>query len=365
MKELQIEKNEVLNVTIDWKEIPRVKLANLPTKLEEMNKLTEKLNGPQLYIKRDDETGLAFGGNKVRKLEFILADAIQQGAEIIITSGGAQTNHGRLTAAAAVKLGLKPVIVLTDMEPDEYKGNLLLDYLLGTELHFVYGDPNLPKVERAMQSRLKGNEKVEEIREYYEKKGKKCYVVPRGGRSIQGTLGYLLATLEIYEQVINQQLNIDYIVTPTGSTSTLGSLLIGSKLFNTGIKPIGISVSRGAEEIKDLVMEQIELVVNHFNLNISIDREEIVVFDDYIGPGYAIPSESGIEAIKLLSSTESIFVDQNYTGKAMAGLIDLVRKKYFTENHSVLFLHTGGNPALFSIEDQLLRINSESAINSI
>lgn len=336
-----------------WDKIPRIKLANLPTKLEPMKKLTEILDGPQLLIKRDDETGLAFGGNKVRKLEFIIADALAKKADIVITSGAVQTNHGRLTAAATVKAGLKPVLVLTNEEPDKYEGNLLVDYLLGAEIHFV-GVEHADFKERHRQSRIKGEEKVAELKAHYESLGKKVFVVPRGGRSIQGTLGYVLGSLEIYEQIICSQTKLDYIVTGVGSTSTFGGLILGNKLFNTGIKIIGISVSRKAEEIKDLIIEQVEETIEHFGLNVQISREEILVHDAYVGDGYAVPTAAGIEAIKLLGKTESVFLDHIYTGKAMAGLIDLVKRGYFTNEDSVAFLHTGGNPALFSLDEKIL-----------
>jgi D-cysteine desulfhydrase family pyridoxal phosphate-dependent enzyme len=336
---------------MNWNEIPRYRLASLPTKIDHLDRLSKDLNGPNIYLKRDDETGLAFGGNKVRKLEFIIADALQKKADVIITSGGVQTNHGRLTVAAAVKTGIKPVLVLTNNEPAEYEGNLLLDKLLGAEIHFVYpADENLTNEEAHKKARIMGEEKVKELKEQYEKEGKTVYIVPRGGRSIPGTIGYCLATLEIYQQMIESQNNMDYIVTSVGSSSTLGGLIIGNKLFNTNTKIIGISVSRNAGDIKKLVLEQAESFIKHFNLNISVSEEDIIVFDSYIGNGYAIPTEKGIQAIKTLSSKESVFLDQTYTGKGMSGLIDLIERGYFKKEDNVLFIHTGGSPALFSLE---------------
>src|SRR5699024_233293 len=212
---------------MNWNKVERYQLANLPTKIDFLKGLTKKMDGPNLYLKRDDETGLAFGGNKVRKLEFIIGDALQKKSDVIITSGGIQTNHGRLTVAAAVKAGLKPVLVITGSEPDEYKGNLLLDKLLGADIYFVYpNDKNMTYEEAHEKARILGEEKVKELKDKYEQEGKKVYIVPRGGRSIPGTLGYLLATFEIYQQMIESQINMDYIVTSVGSSSTIGGLVI-------------------------------------------------------------------------------------------------------------------------------------------
>lgn len=336
---------------MNLKDFNRLNIANLPTKLHLLKNLTKKLDGPNIFIKRDDETGLVFGGNKVRKLEYILAEAIDQGAEVIITSGGAQSNHGRLTVAAAVSFGLKPVLVITDNEPEVYKGNLALDVLLGAELYFV----NVENGKDIAVSVQKGEEKVKQLKELYERKGYKTYIIPRGGRSTQGTAAYIAATLEIYQQIINNQLKIDYIVTAVGSGSTIGSLILANKVFKTGIKPIGISVAYSKEECIERILEQTEVDKKYFGFDVEVTKDDIIIFDDYIGSGYALPTEEGIAAIKLLAQTEAIILDQNYTGKAMAGLIDLINKRYFSKNDSVLFLHTGGKPALFSLEDQLYR----------
>lgn len=335
---------------MDWSKVPRFKLATLPTPLQFMEKVTESLGGPNIYLKRDDETGLAFGGNKVRKLEFIIADALEKKADVIITSGGVQTNHGRLTMAAAVKAGIKPVLVVTNEEPDNYEGNLLLDSLLGAEIHFTSIDKSLSPEKAHEAGRIEGEKKVKELKEKFQKEGKQVYVVPRGGRSIQGTLGYFLASLEIYEQMISKQMKLDYIVTSVGSSSTLGGLILGNKMFNTGIKVIGISVSRNAEEIKDLILQQAQEFIDYFSLNISISREEICVFDSYVGDGYAIPTDAGLDAIKLFGSKESVFMDHIYTGKGMSGLLDLIGKEYFKMDENILFIHTGGGPALFSLD---------------
>lgn len=336
--------------------MPRVSLAHLPTPLEEMKRLSETLGGPRLFIKRDDATGLAFGGNKARKLEFIMADAIEQGCDVIITSGGVQTNHGRMTVAAATKLGLKPVLILTGEEPEFYQGNLTLDYLLGADIHFVTIDDCEDKAEKAQKLREKGEKVAQEVKTKYESKGHKCYIVPRGGRCSPGTAGYLNATLEIYQQLIHKKVKADYIVTAVGSTSTMSSLILGNKVFNTGIKVVGFSVSRSADECKDRILEELEKDVKYYEYDgVSFTKDEITVFDDYIGPGYALPTKAGIEAIKLLAEKEAIILDYVYTGKAMAGLIDCIRKGYFKKDDTIIFLHTGGGPAMFALDDEYYR----------
>jgi D-cysteine desulfhydrase len=314
--------------------------------LEKLENLTKKLGGPHLYIKRDDCNGLAFGGNKVRKLEFLVADAIQKGADVLITSGGEQTNHGRLTVAAAVKTGLKPVLIITDDEPAVYKGNLLLNHLMGADIHFV---PNIPG-ESPTSKRQRGEDKAREVREMYEKKGHTCYVIPRGGRSPVGTAGYYLATLELYQQIIDQGLKVDYILTGVGSSSTMSSLLLGAKAFNTGIKVLGVSVSRKAGECQERILEELEKDKATYGFDgLTFTTDEVVVFDDSIGPGYARISREGARAIKLLAGTEAIFVDHAYTGKAFAGLLGLIEKGFFKKDDGVVFLHTGGTPALFAL----------------
>jgi L-cysteate sulfo-lyase len=338
-------------------QMPRVRLAALPTPLEELRNLSAKLNGPRLLMKRDDMTGLAFGGNKVRKLEFIMADAIKQNADIIITSGGVQTNHGRLTVAAAKKLGLKPVLILTGEEPEEYTGNLFVDYLLGAEIHFVTADPGLSPAETQKQRRARGEAKALEIKAKYEAQGHKCYIVPRGGRMPVATAGYLNATLEMYKQLIEMNTKVNYLVVTTGSTSTTSSLILGSKVFNTGMKVIGISVSRPADECKDRIMEELEKDIAYYGYDVKIDRDELTILDDYIGPGYAIPTSDGIKAIKLLAESEAVMLDYAYTGKGMAGLIDLVKKGYFSKDDVVLFLHTGGTAGLFALDKATIEQN--------
>lgn len=327
----------------------KVELGNIPTKIQILEMLSKELNGPSVYIKRDDEIGLAFGGNKVRKLEFIMHDALEKKADIVMTSGGIQTNHGRLTVAAANKFGLKPVLVVTGEEPKRYEGNLLLNDLLGAEIHFAYNnDFDESMMNQNEANRIAGENKIKELVSLYENQGHTVYVVPRGGRSIHGTLGYTSAVQEIMEQEKQMKMKFDYVVTSVGSSSTIGGLLAGKKMYGLDADIIGISVSRKESELKQLIIEQVNAFAEHFEEDIDINESDIKVFDGYVGEGYAIPSELGNEAIHLLAEKESVFIDPVYTGKGMSGLVDLIRKGVFKPEDRILFIHTGGAPALFA-----------------
>ncbi|PIC95373.1 D-cysteine desulfhydrase [Sporosarcina sp. P26b] len=327
----------------------KVKLGNLPTTIQSLKTLSNTLNGPNIYIKRDDEIGLAFGGNKVRKLEFIMHDALEKKADIIMTSGGIQTNHGRLTVAAANKFGLKSVLVITGEEPERYEGNLLLNELLGAEIHFAYNhDFDRSVMNQNEANRVAGENRIRELVEYYESRGLNVYVVPRGGRCIPGTLGYTSAVKEIIEQEEQMNVKFDYVVTSVGSSSTIGGLLAGKKMYDLGASIIGVSVSRKESELKQLIIEQVHAFAEYFQEQININEDDIKVYDSYVGEGYAIPSELGNQAIHLLAEKESVFIDPVYTGKGMSGLIDLIKNNVFKPEDNVLFIHTGGAPALFA-----------------
>lgn len=329
----------------------KLSIGHFPTQIQRLYHLEESMgdNCPEIYFKRDDETGLAFGGNKVRKLEYIMYDAKQKNADVVITSGGLQTNHGRLTVAAAIKFGMKPVLVLTGEEPQKYTGNLLTNKLLGAELHFAHStDYDTSKYNQNEANRFAGEDKVKELIEYYEGQGKNVYVVPRGGRSTHGTLGYTSAIKEIMEQEKQLDFTFDYIVTSVGSSSTFGGLVSGKSLYGLNGNIIGISVSRKSEEIKELVIDQVNSFAEYFNVNIPIGDIEFELYDEYVGEGYAIPTKLGVEAIEKLASLESVFVDPVYTGKGASGLLDLITKGRFNKTDKVLFIHTGGAPAIFS-----------------
>ncbi|MBP6408913.1 MAG: D-cysteine desulfhydrase family protein [Fusobacteriaceae bacterium] len=339
------------------KDLPRIKLGEVKTPIEKLENLSKNYKN-DIYIKRDDLLGIGLGGNKVRKLEYILGDALSKNADIVITSGGVQSNHVRLTIAAANKVGLKAIAVLVGSEPKRYTGNTLLDKVLGAEIHFadINNKEGLSTGELNRLLDEEGERLVQEIKSKYEALGKIVYVIPGGGKMPPGIAGYINATSEIYAQLQEMRLNADYIVTGVGTASTIASLIIGEKLYNTGIKPIGILVTNtlgSAKAYAERVKTEIDGYLKHFGWNLDITLDDIRLFDAYTGEGYGLPSDDGLEAIKTLARSEGLIVDHIYTGKAFAGLLDLSKKEYFGDKN-VIFLHTGGSPALFDLDPDLL-----------
>lgn len=326
-------------------EVPRVRLAFLPTPLEKAEGLTSLLGGPNIFIKRDDCTGLAFGGNKTRKLEFVMADALEKRADVVITIGGLQSNCARQTAAAAKKLGMEAILLLNGKEPAEYQGNLLLDRILGCNIGFTpYSDEDEQKEELGEETPITG-EAAEEVK----RNGKIPYIVPLGMSTPLGNLGYITAIKELKEQLEKIDRSADYIVSAVGSGGTQAGIELGLRLFGMKAKAYGISVSRHIkpkpQEIADLCNRTVDFLGLEGNLQFSPD--EIAVNYDYVGKGYAIPTEGCVAAIRTTAQVEGIFLDPVYTGKAMAGLIDLIKKGRFKKDDNVVFFHTGGNPAVF------------------
>lgn len=339
------------------KDLPRIKLGEVKTPLEKLENLSKNYKN-DIYIKRDDLLGIGLGGNKVRKLEYILGDALSKNTDIVITSGGVQSNHVRLTIAAANKVGIKAVAVLVGSEPERYTGNTLLDKVLGAEIHFA-DITNKDGLSTGELNRLldeEGERLVQEIKTKYEAQGKIVYVIPGGGKMPPGIAGYINATSEIYAQLQEQRINADYIVTGVGTASTIASLIIGEKLYNTGITPIGILVTNtlgSASAYAERVLGEIKGYLKHFNWDLNITLDDIKLFDSYTGEGYGLPSDDGLEAIKTLARTEGLIVDHIYTGKAFSGLLDLSKKEFFGDKN-VIFLHTGGSPALFDLNPDLI-----------
>jgi len=330
---------------------PRVPAAYLPTPLEEMERLTKRLGGPKLYIKRDDNTGLALGGNKARKLAYLVGDALQRGCDALITVGGPQSNHCRMTAAMGAKYGLKVVLVLTGEEPPHYQANLLIDTLLGAELVFtsVEGKEETDAVLVAQAKRL-------------EEEGRRPYIIPLGGSTAVGSLGYVEAMMELVQQANLGHISIDHLIVATGSGGTQGGLLLGSVLLNTSIDIHGIMVSPREPDymkglIEGVVAEGYQLLTGAEASDEQMRGVETAInlHPEYAGPGYGVATAAGIEAIELLARTEGILLDPVYTGKAMAGLIDLVRQGGFAGDETVVFLHTGGAPGLFAYSENFQR----------
>lgn len=310
--------------------LPRKRFAHLPTPVEFMERLSSELEGPKLWIKRDDQTGLALGGNKTRKLEFLLAEAQAQEARTLITAGAVQSNHCRQTAAAAARFGLDCILVLTGDPPQTFSGNILLNNLLGAELVWT--------------SRELREKTLSQVFSECEQMGRRPYLIPYGGSNPIGAIAYTFALKEL----LDQGLIPEWIVFASSSGGTQAGLVVGSRLYGYEGGILGISVDEPAEVLRirvaDLARKTSELVGEE----IIVLPEEITVNADYLGDGYGIIGGPEIEAIKLFAKTEGLLLDPVYTGRAAAGMIDLIRQDFFDDVANVLFWHTGGTPALFA-----------------
>jgi D-cysteine desulfhydrase family pyridoxal phosphate-dependent enzyme len=323
--------------------VERLVLSHLPTPLEYASRLTRALGGPEIWIKRDDLTGLALGGNKSRKLDFFMADALRQDADCIVTMGPLQSNHVRLTAAASRACGLDCYAVLLGDRPQSVKGNFLLDQMLGLHCIHVSGSMNQVPFDFV-------EHKIQETITQLEKEGRKPYLVPTGGIGPLGELGYCLAVEEMVEQTERLGIPFEHVVVTVGSRGTIAGLLLGIARLNLRTRVTGISAnitgtceSFGIPLPDEMAAEAGKLI----GLDVKAPMTNYKIFYDYVGQGYSIPTPSGIEAIKMAAKTEALLLDPVYTGKAMAGLVHLIRSGYFTKKDTVIFIHTGGTPGLF------------------
>lgn len=318
--------------------IPIVKLANYPTPLDEAQRLADKIGLSKLFIKRDDFTGLAGGGNKARKLEYDFAEIVNGGYDVVLTAGGIQSNHARMTSAAARKLGLDIKLVLGGPDFEIAKGNLLLDVLFKTEIRYLVDDDANSSLENEMQKWA-----IELLR-----KGRKPFVIPIGGSTALGALGYVKAMEELSTQLENDNVQI---IVGVGSCGTFAGIILGAEIFMPNAKVFGISVARTTEAIKLRTLELIQESAELINFKID-DHISVECYDDYHNE-YGIITESGKQAINDTANLEGILLDPIYTGKVMAGLIDLTKKNIIEKNIPVVFIHTGGLPILFSFENEL------------
>jgi L-cysteate sulfo-lyase len=310
-----------------------------------MPNLTRLLEGPALYVKRDDCTGLATGGNKTRKLEFLIGDALARGADTVITHGAVQSNHVRQTAAAACKYGLKCAALLERRVPGhgpEYEttGNVLLDRLFRADVRFVAAGTDMDAACAGLAEEVQG-------------RGGRPYCIPGGGSNPIGALGYVNAGLELLQQANDRGLRIDCVIVGTGSTGTQSGLVCGLEGANSGIDVLGICVRRPAAPQIEAVHKTASATAEHLGLSSGIARARVLANGDYVGEGYGIPTAGTLEAIRLAAETEGLLLDPVYSGKAMAGLIDLCRRRFFSKDQNVVFLHTGGAAALFAYEADL------------
>ncbi len=316
------------------------------TPIQRLDRLTEVLGGPNIYMKRDDQLGLAAGGNKTRKLEFVVADALNQEADTLITCGAVQSNHCRLTLAAAVREGLGCCLVLEERVPGSYRrgasGNNLLYHLLGAErIEVVPGGTDMM-------------EAMERVAEELHEQGRRPYIIPGGASNPLGALGYAACAQEILVQGFEEGLKIDRVVCASGSAGTQAGLVAGFFALRSGIQVVGINVSRPKEAQEEIVYDLASRTLKLLGVEEPLPRDRVLCFGDYVGKGYSLPTPEMVEAVKFLASREGILLDPVYTGKAMAGLMDLARKGFFQTKENVLFVHTGGVPALYAYADAFL-----------
>lgn len=325
---------EALDAAIAAK--PRVPLATLPTPIDEAPGLSRRL-GVHVVIKRDDLTGLALGGNKVRKLEFLIGDALQQGADCIVTTGGSQSNHARLTAAACRRHGLDCFLVLDLSIHPEDQGNLLLDRLLGAEVRLIESaDPDVAIAEmHSLADELSGA-------------GRRPYVIPRGGAVPAGSTGYAAFVSELLGQLREQRLDVTHLYLGTGSTGTHAGVVAGKAATGAGFAVQGVSVSRPVSLQAPKVLQLARDTLRHLGIGASVAEGDILVEDRFRGPGYGVPTAETMEAVEMAAREEALLLDPVYTGKMMAGLVAHAREVRFGPHDTVMFLHTGGAPALFA-----------------
>jgi len=319
--------------------VPRISLGHLPTPLEELPRLTRALGGPRLLIKRDDQTGLATGGNKTRKLEFAVADALDQGADTLITVGGVQSNHTRQTAAAAARCSLRCVVVLRGHEPAAWNGNLLLDHLLGAQVVFS-GDRTREAV-------------AEEVAAQARAAGSRPYLIPVGASNAVGAVGFVAALEELDGQMKDRALHVDRVVFASSSFGTQAGLCLGAKAVGFRGQLAAIAIDSRRDELQAGVAAIAAATIRRLGWEMAVAPDEVVAYDGYLGAGYAIMGAPEREAISLMARCEGILLDPVYTGRAMAGLIDLIRTGAFGKDETIVFWHTGGSAALFAYADEL------------
>ena len=335
---------------------PRVDLIHRPTPLRKLERLSARLGGPEIYVKRDDMTGLAFGGNKSRKLEFIVRDMIEKKADVVVTWAGVQSNWCMQTAAAAKTFGIKPVLVLFKPadQPATADGNMLLDVILGADIRFLPVEKGqVIKAPQAMDI-------LQEVGREMKGRGHTPYLVPVGGSLVRGDMtaplgavSYVDAFAEILGQMRAGGAEPDYIVHATGSGGTQAGLAVGARALTSGCRVLGISVSDPKGPFSEIVLEIARATDDALGLGFEIHPGDIVVFDEYLGEGYAKVDRAVAEVIRLVFQTEGIVLDPVYTAKAMIGLIDLVKTGFFNPTDKIVFVHTGGTPALFPHREKI------------
>ena len=333
--------------------LPRRRYTPYPTPIQKLERLSKHLGGPEIWIKRDDLTGLAGGGNKTRKLEFLVADALAQGADTLVTCGAPQSNHCRITLAAAVKEGLKCRFVIEERVPDSYdpqaSGNNFMFRLMGVEaITVVPGGSNMAA-------------EMQKMAEDVARAGRKAYIIPGGGSNAIGGLGYVACAQELQQQLFEQGVAIDRVVLGSGSSGTHGGMVAGFLGNNIRIPITGIGVSRDPADQAPLVLKEAQATLDLLGVALKVKTEDVQCVGGYWQPKYSVPNVRMVEAVQLLARSEGVLLDPVYTGKIMAGLIGLARAGHFRDGERVLFMHTGGLPGLFAYERELLGVAEVSA----
>lgn len=322
--------------------IPRIRFAHLPTPVEELPRLSAVLGGPRILVKRDDLTGLAFGGNKTRKLEFLIAEAREQGADVLISAGAFQSNHCRQTAAAAAKFGFDCILVLTGEQPGTASANFLLDQMFGAKIVAVPDRKDRDRVLRETHDRAASE-------------GRRPYLVPYGGSSPTGAMGYAFAVEELMEQHVRP----DWIVFGTSSGGTHAGLVLGRRVFGFKGKILGISIDEPVEWLQAHISSLASEASTRFGKRMEFTDSDVLANADYCRAGYGVVTTAERQAVRLFARTEGLLLDPVYTGRAAAGMIDLIKRGHFRKDESVLFWHTGGQPALFA--DKYASLMSDEA----
>jgi len=320
----------------------KIVLGTFPTPVTLLDNISREKGKGKIYLKRDDLSGLGGGGNKLRKLEYLAAEGKAKGATLLLTIGGPQTNHGRMTAAVAAKLNLKSVILATGPMPEGITGNVLLDGLFGSDFRVVDLDE---KSLTAKEYKTQLDRAISLVSDEYEKKGEKVYFIPLGGSSPLGSMGYFFAVKEIMDQCEDTGIKIDHLVTSFGSGGTFGGLWLGARYFGAPFDVTGITVSPGMEGKQERMKGLIRDMNRLFDLGLDLSTPEIFSYDDYQGDGYNIPDRRTREVVHYLAAREGVLIDPVYTGKGFAGCLDLMEKGIFGSGN-VMFLHSGGAPAL-------------------
>ena len=331
--------------------LPYISLGSYPTPLVEAPNLSAALGGPRILIKRDDLSGLALGGNKCRKLEFVMADARQKGIDALVTTGSSQSNFALQMAVAARKLGMKAYLVLVKGVHIENQGNLLLDSIVDADVRLV--DPaEITDDAGIFGPTIMG--KMEAVADELRKKGLHPMVIPAGAHKPEGTVGWVNAADEIGQQLQAQNIKAQYLVVTCGSSGTQAGLALGVKYLKLPMEVMGFSISSPKERSINMVTDMANETAKLLGLDVTISSDEVKVNDDYIGEGYGIVTEAGLKAIKLVAQTEGIFLDPVYTGKAMSGLMDFIKKGRFKSTDTIVFVHTGGVAALFAYDREIV-----------